>query len=777
MRISEFSIRRYGPLPDTGKVQLGDFSVLYGKNEYGKTLTIDALVKLTLQKGRTLFERIGRVDEEPDGYVIIDDLQGKSVKMPEKGDLTSLLELTPEQSRNIFVIRNSDLSIAAETEFYRNVIDRLTGLRTDEITSIKSQLQDIGKLTRADSTGSIRDWAGEKLKTRTKNAEKLIERLEKLGNQVTEEGLDDLEENLVKVKAQANDTERKIHSFEDARKRDKYEKGNKACQDAKLANQELKGLAVFTDEEVGLWAGSEKEISDLSKEHSRLEQEVAGKKVDHTKQIEELDEDTLSFQSLTERKKKFDDEVRPEVKNYELKIAEFKNKEGKDKFSTIAAAISAAILAISAIGIIVKPSLFLYVLGVLSLISTVVFSVLKFSVVREKASLSEMFEKIRLASSRFGINQHTVEEILLGIQEFDEVYEKKQRELEQKRTTVSVLGNGLKRIEEIDLINLEKRIEEARTKIDGIIQKTGLRKLSDYREKLRLKVEFLRSLDTQIGILKSHFGSVGDQLEDNLPHWLREIQSLKEFENKATDISFDEKSVAQLTTDLDKFRSEAQQLEQKITGFHEGLREIERETNDILQLEGDYLYCSSLADIRAIKDKLGNFIGQIDQNKELALAAIGIFEELGKEEEGKISSLFGKDSSISKHFSEITGNLYEEVQFVVDDVRKVQIKQKNGITIDADKLSGGAYDQLYLSIRLAIGEKLLKGKFGFFIMDDPFIKADGERLARQLSMLKRICKAGWQVIYFTAKDEVIQLLKSDIDEGTVSYINLESTIA
>lgn len=86
---------------------------------------------------------------------------------------------------------------------------------------------------------------------------------------------------------------------------------------------------------------------------------------------------------------------------------------------------------------------------------------------------------------------------------------------------------------------------------------------------------------------------------------------------------------------------------------------------------------------------------------------------------------------------------------------------------------GGAYDQLYLSVRLALGEKLLKGGKGFFIMDDPFIKADKERLQRQIDILKRISESGWQIIYFTAKDEVKDVLKKDIQSGKVQYIPIK----
>ena len=92
---------------------------------------------------------------------------------------------------------------------------------------------------------------------------------------------------------------------------------------------------------------------------------------------------------------------------------------------------------------------------------------------------------------------------------------------------------------------------------------------------------------------------------------------------------------------------------------------------------------------------------------------------------------------------------------------------KNGECLDVYKLSGGAYDQLYFSIRLALGEKLLKGMQGFFILDDPFIKADGERLQRQIKLLKKISSYGWQILYFTAKDEILEVLDEDIRDGKV----------
>ena len=69
---------------------------------------------------------------------------------------------------------------------------------------------------------------------------------------------------------------------------------------------------------------------------------------------------------------------------------------------------------------------------------------------------------------------------------------------------------------------------------------------------------------------------------------------------------------------------------------------------------------------------------------------------------------------------------------------------------------------------------LLRGKKAFFIMDDPFIKADKKRLKEQTDILKKISDAGWQILYFTAKEEVKELLKEEIKENKVDYIEVQS---
>lgn len=58
-------------------------------------------------------------------------------------------------------------------------------------------------------------------------------------------------------------------------------------------------------------------------------------------------------------------------------------------------------------------------------------------------------------------------------------------------------------------------------------------------------------------------------------------------------------------------------------------------------------------------------------------------------------------------------------------------------------------------------------------MDDPFIKADPDRLQRQIKALKKISELGWQVMYFSAKGEIKDALEEDIREGATNYVEVQ----
>ena len=763
---------RYGPLPNTGRISLHNFNLFFGRNEDGKTLTIDALVKLLLQRNIKDFERIDRVEESPEGYVIVEDDKGKEVKLPEKGNLTRVVDLTPSECRNIFIIRNSDLSIAREGEFYTTVTDRLTGLRTEVLSKIKEILRENGKIT---PSGMFRDIKDEKLKTRIEEAENLIEEIDTRFEEIERENFDELEEEYVRYREEINGVRQQIESLEDARKREKYEKGKEALTKFKDALEKSKDLEIYNEDNEQLWRDCERDIQTYNGEKEKLLTELKRNEKEFKEISEKLSKKEVVFQVLDERKKKLDDEVKPELRNYERKRGGLALQEGKSKFFTSVGIISAVLLGLSLLGVLVSPSLLFYILAVLFSISTVISGIFKFQFVRDKAWLAEVFERIKLTTSKFELGAENIEGILSNIQKFDEEYRKNADEIQAIKRRKEKLEDKIKELQGKTIPSKEKKIEDAQEKINEIRRKSGEESFQEYTQKLKLKQGYEKSIGEQGGILRNIFEGKSKALEDNISFWNEEIGNLEKYTDKAKNIKYNENITSELKDKEQSLKGELGKIEDTMSSFKKKMEDVERSANEISRLE-EYLYCKTSVDLVAIKDKLEGFINENESNKDNVLGVMGIFEEIEKEEKEKVSELFDKDSSISRYFNEITSGLYEDVSFN-QKIGKIEVKRKDGAILEAEKLSGGAYDQLYLSIRLALGEKLLKGKKGFFIMDDPFVKADPDRLQRQIEMLKRISEWGWQVIYFSAKGEIKDVLKKSIDNGAINYVELQGVLS
>ncbi|MEA1964770.1 MAG: hypothetical protein U9O41_06550, partial [Candidatus Aerophobetes bacterium] len=500
-------------------------------------------------------------------------------------------------------------------------------------------------------------------------------------------------------------------------------------------------------------------------------------RIEFQKISKKLEEEEREFGIFEERRKKLDDEIKPEIKNYEIKSEEVTLKEAKSKFFTFLTIISAILFGISLSGIIIKPLLLFYILAALFSILAIISGVFKFQFVRDKARLAGVFKRIKLTTSKFGLGADNIKGILFHIQKFDEEYSKKVEQLEEIRREKNLLENEINQLKEKRIVEIENKIENAWRKIDSVERKSKEESLQEYSRKLELKLGCERSVEEQKSILKAFFGEKKKVLKKNILYWDEEIKDLEKYKDKAEGIKYNEKSISELKEKERLLKEKLKEIKDKMACFQKELEKIEREVNEILrlELEADYLHCKTSVDLDAVKDRLQEYIDKNENNKDNALEAMKIFEEIERGEKGKISQLFGKESSVSNYFNEITDGLYEEVTFN-QEIGKIEVKCRDGLVLDAEKLSGGAYDQLYLSIRLALGEKLLKGAKGFFIMDDPFIKASPDRLQRQIEVLKKISNLGWQIIYFTAKGEIKDALKEDISSKKINYFKIKRSL-
>lgn len=167
MNLSKVWIQRYGPL----QVDLefdDDIHLIHGPNESGKTLLVEALLKILAGSSAV---PDARIDENPEGYAILDD-GGEEQKLDSDQTLVEYYqeaynyEITPAELRNIFVIQDADLRIDAEDTFYERVTDRITGIRTQDIRLVMEELRTEGRLTPANlniSSAAAYNDAGEQI--------------------------------------------------------------------------------------------------------------------------------------------------------------------------------------------------------------------------------------------------------------------------------------------------------------------------------------------------------------------------------------------------------------------------------------------------------------------------------------------------------------------------------------------------------------------------------------------------------------------------------------
>ena len=769
MRVKEFFIKRYGPLREKGHAVQHDFILFFGKNEDGKTLTIDALVRLLLGKNVKDFNRIDRVEEKPEGYVILMDDEGREVKVPEKGTLEEVAELTPSECRNIFFIRNSDLSISHETEFYTRLMDRLVGVRVGEISRIKEALREIGRMT---PSGSFRDVKDEKLKTRMDRAENLIQQIGDFAEEIRKQEYEKLEEEYEDSRQGLDGLRGMVEGLEHARRRELYEKGTAALGELRKSLEDLSQLEAYTEKDEQVWRDCQRDVRRLEHEKKGLEVEVEREETELKKVGKDLGERETEFRVLEEMKNRVDHEFRQDLTDYERRCETFAKRQEKNRLFILAGIVSTVLLFVCLLGIILRPSLLFSVLAILFSLAAAALWIVNFQVLTTRARLAGIFERIRLGLSRFDMGAETIEGILSNIQRFDVTFRQRSDEIDSIRRRRETMEARIREWRERGIPDIAKKISEAEARIDEIKVRSHERSLEKHAEKLRTKQGLERLIGEQESILRSLFGQAQEALDQNISFWEKEIRVFEEYGEKAKNVKYSEDAVSRMEKQRQALEDRLKEISDKMVWFEKRALEIEREVNEVLRSEEGYLYCRTSIDVEVLTNKLRVFLEENERNRQNVLEALAILEEMEMEEKEKVTELFGAQSPVSEYFNGVTGGLYEDVAF--DRLMgQVEVRRKDGTILSGEKLSGGAYDQLYFCVRLALGERLLKGKKGFFVLDDPFVKADSDRLRRQVGMLKKISQMGWQILYFSAKEEIKNVFQEDVERGVIQSVPIE----
>jgi len=755
MKIKEFEIFRYGPLKPK-KITLKNFNVLFGKNEIGKTLTIEALMRFFFESKKAL--KSLRIEENPEGFMIL-ERKNKEIKLP---DQRAEIKKLPLDFYKVLFVTNSALEIPDEdNSFYSKLSEHLTGLRISDIQKIIKFLNETGKLTETGEFSNKKE--DEKLSDKMKKAEKLLEKTIQLIEEATEKNFDGYEMEIFNLQKEQSKIEKKLQDLEKARKKGKYEIGQASLEKLKSLLEAKKLLEKYNKDDADDWKEAEKRIKEIEKQIEETKNEIEKLKQEQKKLEKEYSESKFEFETLKEKKERID-ELKPKEINLREEKSALLEKQEKRNFFSLILKISVPCFLISLIGYLLHPGLiFKLTLGI-SGIGIFIYLLQEFQLRRAKSKYKRKFENIRFQLIKFGIKAESEEELIREFQKFEDIFKKFEKQIQKLEMEKNIICEKIKEKEE-KLKTLHLQIDENEEKIEEIKEKTGEGSYKEYQKLLREKEEIEIQINEMKKVLESHFGTSEIKVIEE------ELEKLK-VDMTEPNLKFDEERWDKLNTEKEEIKEKIKNYAQQRQPFLNELNEIETELKELKKEIDIELPLETLENLKRTKSELEKFILQNNQRREDVLVAKEIFKEIEEKEKSKISQLFGKESSTSKYFSQITDGLYTEVS-IDPETGKIFCQKNDHDVLEAKKLSGGAYDQLYFSVRLALAERLFPGGKGFFILDDPFIKSDYERLKTQIDLLKKISSSGWQIIFFTAKKEIQEVLKEDIESGALNFYELD----
>ncbi|KXB00220.1 hypothetical protein AKJ41_04260 [candidate division MSBL1 archaeon SCGC-AAA259O05] len=225
MRMKEINISRYGPIRDINWTPGGEIQPIYGPNESGETLLVEAMTRIFGGEDISLPEGVERVTEKPEGYIIV-EMNGEEEKISFDNPLCEHLSVDPDELNNTLVVRNSDLRIESEDQFYERVSDKLSGLWTDGIRRVEEELKKLGRLT---DTLKLSNKKGfDKAKDQLRDAKELRKNVKDYLEEAEKEGISKLEAQKLSAESKTN----KLEKREEKLKLGKLLEAHKSASDA-----------------------------------------------------------------------------------------------------------------------------------------------------------------------------------------------------------------------------------------------------------------------------------------------------------------------------------------------------------------------------------------------------------------------------------------------------------------------------------------------------------------------------------------------------------------
>ncbi len=294
------------------------------------------------------------------------------------------------------------------------------------------------------------------------------------------------------------------------------------------------------------------------------------------------------------------------------------------------------------------------------------------------------------------------------------------RILTERKGSFNALTTQKNKLEQT-ILNLEARIKQLQIKTGGSSRTLNI------LEHVSKKQKELRKNENRIIILSEKLTSLGVDVSDYLevdPGMVYSMASMSSLQKK---INLLKDEISELVKNN---QSKRQELAVAI-----GL------TTNIIPSEVSDKISEKIAELQFTKEQnLAKIIGDYYLNE--------VLEEMKETEDERLKEFINCPQVVTR-IKEVTNN-YERIDFAGED-----LLIENGIdSFLLKNLSTGTNEQVLLSLRMGISEKLSHSSSMFMIFDDAFQSSDWDRRDKLISSVIAMVKSGWQIIYFTMDDDI-----------------------
>ena len=260
----------------------------------------------------------------------------------------------------------------------------------------------------------------------------------------------------------------------------------------------------------------------------------------------------------------------------------------------------------------------------------------------------------------------------------------------------------------------------------------------------------IKTIENQIELLEINNEKINNELNELKNNFnFKNNLELEKIKNKYKSILPEEEflpknnlnNLEKINYEIEKIQNELNQNKIELHKLKLDRENIEPRLNELSKIEEDLeLNRNNKEDLEKLNTSM-----EITKN---------ILEEAYEEMKNSVTPKF--TNNLSQIISVITNNKYNKIKF--NDENGIIVELENGDYVEANNLSIGTIEQLYLSLRISMIDELSEEKLPLFL-DETFAYYDEERLRNVLMFLIKESRRR-QVFIFTCSKREIDALKS-----------------